>query len=319
MRALRALVRNLAAQNPLTQRAWHWMVRAYYAMQFKLVSDKTQGIRSFRRRIGANPDLANPVGFNEKILWLKLHNRHPLMTVCTDKVLVRDYVRGQGLEGILNRVYGVYDSADDIDFSSLPSKAFIKTNHGSGTNIKWDATRPFDQAAFRNQFNLALKSNYYHQSREWSYKYIEPKIIVEEVLEHHDPLVDYRFLCFDGEVKALFVDIETAAADGSHNPGARRNVYDPDFNLLSVKVGRDNFPPSQVSRPPNFCQMRAVAETLSAPFAFCRVDLYNLDGRIVFGEITFYPGSGGQKVTPESADKKFGSWIDLDSDRIFRE
>src|SRR5690606_32822642 len=109
-----------------------------------------------------------------------------------------------------------------------------------------------------------------------------------------------------------FADIETASADGTHNPTAKRNVYDANFDLLPVRVGRDNFAPHLVDRPENFHEMIACAEALSAPFEFCRVDLFNIAGEVKFGEITFYPGAGMQRVTPESWDRLMGSWIDLE-------
>ena len=112
-----------------------------------------------------------------------MNNRDSLLTICSDKYKVRDYVRQHGLGHILTKLYGVYNNADDIDFDKLPAKAFIKTNHGSGTNILWDKNNPFDIGKFRKRFNAALKRNYYWQSREWNYKNIEPKIIIEEALE----------------------------------------------------------------------------------------------------------------------------------------
>src|SRR5690554_805368 len=150
-----------------------------------------------------------------------------MLTKCSDKVKVRDYVKDKGLDHILNEVFGVYDNAEDIDFKKLPEKAFIKTNHGSGTNILWDKNKEFDKKAFIEKFNYSLKENYYLHSREWNYKNIEPKIIVEKVLEDEKSksLIDYRFFCFDGIVKMIFVDIETAAEDGTHNLHAKRNVY----------------------------------------------------------------------------------------------
>lgn len=218
----------------------------------------------------------------------------------------------------MTKLYGVYDDANDINFDELPDGAFIKTNHGSGTNIIWDRNNPFDKDKFRKGFNKALKQNYYWQSREWNYKNIEPKIIVEEILEDKEnkSLIDYRFLCFDGVVKIIFVDTETAGKDGSHNPYAKRNVYDKDFNYLDIKVKRDHFDKSLVQKPKNFEEMIKYAEILSKPFAHCRVDLYNIDGKIYFGEITFYNGGASQIVEPEEWEKELGDWIDLKSEKI---
>jgi len=158
------------------------------------------------------------------------------------------------------------------------------------------------------------------QSREWNYKNIKPRLIIEEVLEDKDnvSLIDYRFLCFEGKVKLIFVDTHTAAPDGSHNPDALRNVYDTNFNYLNIKVGREQFDEKSLSKPINFEKMIEYAEILSKPFAHCRVDLYNIEGKILFGEITFYPGGATQKISPHEWDIKMGAWININSKKIKR-
>ena len=141
---------------------------------------------------------------------------------------------------------------------------------------------------------------------------------MEKILEDKEnkSLIDYRFLCFNGVVKMIFVDIETAAEDGSHSPYAKRNVYDKDFNYLNIKVKREQFDSSTIEKPINFDKMIEYAEILSEPFPFCRVDLYNINGDVYFGEITFYPGGAKQIVEPEEWEQKMGDWIDLKSNKI---
>ena len=153
--------------------------------------------------------------------------------------------------------------------------------------------------------------NYYFQSREWNYKNIKPKILMEKFLETNEPLLDFRFFCFHGEVKMIFVDIDTAAEDGTHNPEAKRNIYDREFNLMNFTVGRENFDTNLVSKPDNFDTMIHYAEKISEPFLFCRVDLYNLNGEIKFGEITFYPGGATQQFSSEEADLEVASWLKI--------
>lgn len=279
------------------------------------LSDETFAKIVYKENTGRKLDLKNPTTFNEKLWWLKLNNRDPLLTICSDKYKVREYVKSCGLEHILTKLYGVYDNAEDINFDELPPKAFIKTNHGSGMNIIWDKNKPFNISKFRKKFNKALKQNYYWQSREWNYKNIEPKIIVEEFLED-SPFVDYKFMCFDGKVKLVFAEIGICDADGTHNPFSKRNVYDRNFNYLNIKVGREQFDKSLISKPKNFDKMIEYAEILSKPFPHCRVDLYNINGKIYFGEITFYHGGGYQKITPVEWDKRMGDWINLNSDKI---
>ena len=285
---------------------------------FKLLNDKTFAKIKYKENTGKKLDLINPKTFNEKVWWLKLNNRDPLLTTCSDKVLVREYVKSVGLSNILNPIFGVYDTAEEIIFKDLPDQAYIKTNNGSGTNILWDSKRIFDFKKFNKTFSKALKNNYYYESREWNYKNIEPKIIVDQVIESESEvgLVDYRFLCFDGKVKLIYVDIATASEDGSHSPYAKRNVYDPEFNVLDVKVTRENFSEGLVQKPKNLDTMIKYAETLSKPFPFCRVDFYNESNKIIFGEITFYPGGGTQILEPSEWEEKLGSWINLKSTKI---
>ncbi len=228
-----------------------------------------------------------------------------------------DYVKEKGLEHILVPTYGVYDTPEEINFSELPERAFIKTNHGSGKNIIWDKNKHFKHKVFKKEFNNSLKENYYYQSREWNYKDIQPRLIAEKMLVENpgETLIDYRFLCFEGRPKLIFVDVETAAEDGSHSPYAKRNVYDMEFNQLDIKVAREHFD-NKVSKPMNFDQMLKYAEILSEPFVFSRVDLYNIDGVIHFGEITFYPGGCTQLIEPEKYELELGSWINLNSSKI---
>jgi TupA-like ATPgrasp len=305
-------VRNLSHENKLINQLYLFANRVKI-VSLSFLSDGIFAKMKYRENTGRRLRLENPLTFNEKLWWLKINNRDPLLTICSDKYKVRDYVRECGLGHILNTMYGVYDKADEIDFNKLPEKAFIKTNHGSAINVLFDRNKPFDIKKFTKKFNGALKQNYYLQSREWNYKNIEPKIIVEKVLEdgENNSLIDYRFLCFDGVVKLIFIDIETASEDGTHNPYAKRNVYDKDFNYLDIKVGREQFDKSTITKPENFDKMIEYAQKLSEPFPFCRVDLYNLDGEIYFGEITFYPGGATQIVEPEEWEKKLGDWIDI--------
>ena len=282
------------------------------------VDDEKFAKLKYRENTGKGLNLCNPRTFNEKLWWLKIHNRDPLLTKCSDKVEVRDYVKEKGLEHILIPLYGVYKTPEEIDFNELPEKAFIKTNHGSGKNIIWDRNKPFNLKVFRKEFGNSLKGNYYYQSREWNYKNIKPRLIAEKMLVDNpgESLIDYRFLCFEGKVKLIFVDIETAAEDGSHSPYAKRNVYDKEFNLLDIKVAREHFEKNKVSKPMNFDQMLEYAERLSEPFVFARVDLYNIEGKIYFGEITFYPGGCTQLFEPNEYELEVGSWINLDSRKL---
>jgi len=314
---LKNKIRELSNKNRLARNIYS-IANTVKVNSLSWVSDETFAKMKYKENRGLTLNLDNPKRFNEKLWWLKLNNRDPLLTICSDKYLVRDYVKDLGLEHILNDLYGVYERAEDIDFEELPDQAFIKTNHGSGTNILWNKENPFNKNKFIKNFNKSLKQNYYLQSREWNYKDIKPKIIVEKVLEDKDnsSLIDYKFMCFHGEVKLLFVDYETASKDGTHNPYATRNIYDKNFNYLDVKVGREHFDKFLISKPKKYKKMIEYAEKLSNPFPHCRVDLYNVNGQIFFGEITFYHGGGNQKIVPDEWDYKMGNWINIESSKI---
>lgn len=315
---IKAGLRELSHKQAHANSAYRFASRAKTRLIAHL-SDERFARWKYYESTGHRLNLENPVGFNEKLWWLKLNNRDPLLTTCSDKLLVREYLKDEGLEYILVPIFGVYADPTEVPWSKLPRRAFIKTNHGSGTNAFWDREQPhFDVKSFERRFKVALRRNYYLESREWNYKDIQPKVVIENVLEckNEAPLLDYRFLCFDGTVKLLFVDFDTAAVDGTHNPDAKRNVYTPDFEMTSITAKRERFPSELAPKPENFSAMVEIAEKIAAPFPFCRVDLYNVDGRIYFGEATFYPGGCTQLVDPPAWENRLGEWIDLQSEKI---
>lgn len=311
MHKIKKFLRGLAHNNKLVAGIYNSLNRVKVNMLSYLNDDVFAKI-NYRENTGKRLNLNNPKTFNEKLWWLKSNYRIPLMTECSDKVKVVNYLERLGLEKLLNPRYGVYSSFEEIPFSEMKGKFYIKCNHVSGINSVFDsnATDAYDYERNKSIFNRALKSNYYYQSREWNYKNIEPKILVEYFLEE-DNLLDYKFLCFHGKVKLCFIDKNVATESGSHNLYATRNVYDRDFNLQTFTVGRDGFEPSLVSKPDNYDEMILIAEQIAKPFPFCRVDLYNLNGEIRFGEITFYPGGATQQFSSEEWDLKVGSWIKL--------
>ncbi|MGP5501080.1 ATP-grasp fold amidoligase family protein [Psychrobacter faecalis] len=297
-----------------------WAIRKLYSKLnefktslLKYLDDESFAKIKYKENTGKNLDLKNPVYFNEKLWWLKINHRTQLMTECSDKVAVREYIKRIGLLDLLNPIHGVYIYPEDIPFNDMNGKFFIKCNHVSGINALFDSNNEhsFNKAGFYNEFNKALKKNYYYQSREWNYKNIPPRILVEEFIESPSSLLDYRFFCFHGEVKLIFVDINTAADDGKHNPNAKRNIYDKMFNLQGFTVGRENFDEKLVRKPTNLNLMIEYAEKIADPFIFCRVDLYNNAGEIKFGEITFYPGGATQQFSTEEADLLVSSWLKI--------
>lgn len=284
-------------------------------ISYKFIGDEKFAKKYYKKRKNEKLNLTLPTTFDEKLWFLKLNYKNPLQTKCTDKFLVREYVKDCKLDHILNDLYGVYDNANDINFDSLPDKCFIKTNHTSGYNIVWDKKNPFNRKHFIKKFNYLLKQNYFYASREWNYKNIKPKLIVEKFLNVQNELglVDYRFFCFNGKCEFIAVDVETCSLDGQHTGKAKRNIYDLNFNRLNYKLSREHFDDELLTKPVNLGTMIEYAERLSRPFPHVRVDFYNIDGKIIFGEMTFYHQGACNNISPIEWDLRLGSLINIDN------
>ena len=278
------------------------------------MSDEEYAQWKYQLRTGKTLNLENPQTFDERIWYLKINVRDPLNNKCSDKYRVREYVKECGLEYILNELYAAYSSVEEIDFDSLPERCFLKCNNGSGANMIYDRNKEFEYERFKIEFKKALKEDYYWAGREWNYRHIKPMILCEKVLEDKNgklPL-DYKIMCFAGEPKLLFLDIGVATEQGEHAEEYCRNIYDMEFNLLPVKETRENYLGPEIVKPLNWDKMVEYARILSKPFRHCRVDLYNLDGKIYFGEITFHHGGGCNDIQPEEWAYKIGQWIPID-------
>ena len=256
----------------------------------------------YREAYGYFPNLNNPKTFDEKLQWYKLYYRVPLMTTLTDKYEVRRYLEDKGFSGILNELYGVYNSVDKIDFSKLPERFVIKATHGSGMNIICKDKESLNWETSRRLMNKWLKRNWYHFGREWSYKNIKPRLICEKYLENKEfeELIDYKFYCYNNKPEMLFVCTGRFSAGG-----LKYSAYDMDWNRISVYKGR---PSSDIvmEKPDNLQAMITIASELCQGFPFIRVDLYLVKGKIVFGELTFYPDSGIVPFTPDKYNYFFG-------------
>ena len=246
-------------------------------------------------------NLKNPVRYTEKIQWYKLYYRDPVMQQCADKYRVREYVKSKGLGHILNELYGVYNSIDEIDFSQLPEKFVIKTTSGSGTNVICRNKKELEIDDIKDKFNGFREQSSAALGREWVYDQTQSKIIVEKFLgEDKGGLTDYKFFCFRGKISHLIVVSDRFTDE-------KMDLYDADWNRMNVihstcpNQSKDNMP-----KPGNFEEMKEIAEILSKDFPHVRVDLYNINGRIYFGELTFFSASGYYIFTPDSFDFELG-------------
>lgn len=264
----------------------------------------------FRLMMNYKLELNNVQTYNEKLQWLKLNDQNPIYTSLVDKYSVREFVKRKIGEEYLIPLLGVYERFDDIDFSKLPNEFVIKCTHDSGGVVICKNKDEFDFKKSRYIIEKCLKRNYYYSGREWPYKNIKPKIIIEKYIvdESGTELKDYKFFCFNGEVKMLFV-----AVDRPHN--TKFNFYDLNFNKLPFKQHYENFDKS-IIKPRGFDKMIELASKLSSGFPHVRVDFYDINGKIYFGELTFYHFSGFEKFEPNEWDKKMGDMIDLSKFKI---
>lgn len=313
----------------ITDKDYRLLVNAGRGKYDKL-PDKEYLEKIFKASMGYSLNLENPQTFNEKLQWLKLYDRKPEYTMMVDKYKVREYIKEKLGEEYLIPLLGVWDKAEDIDFDKLPNQFVLKCTHDSGGLCICRDKNTFDVKQCKDYLDNRLTHNYYKLWREWPYKNVVPKIIAEqyidvtqnsplkcgdiisvEELQCKQGLLDYKFMCFSGRVQALFLDIGVVKGSSKHAENYYRNVYDREFNLLPVKETRENYP-LKIKMPDNFNQMVEIAEKLSSGIPHVRIDLYNIKGRIFFGEFTFFHGSGlSNFFIPKEWDKIFGGWIEL--------
>ena len=263
--------------------------------------------RKYRAVFKKDLDLDIPKTFCEKLQWLKLYDRRPEYTRMVDKYEVKKFVAQKIGEEYVIPTLGVWDRFEDIDFASLPDRFVLKCTHDSGgLTICEDKTR-FDKKKARLKIMECLNRNYYYHGREWPYKNVRPRIIAEKFMEDSicKELRDYKFFCFDGEPKALFVATERQQADET-----KFDFFDMDYNHLDIRNGHPNAK-QMPQKPQNFEKMKQLASILSDGIPHLRVDFYEVDGKIYFGELTFSHWSGMMPFDPEEWDGIFGGWIKL--------
>ena len=277
--------------------------------------------KQFANDAGYYPNFENPRSLNEKIQWLKLYYRDDLMTKCADKYAVREYIGKTAGEEFLTKLLGVYEKAEDIRFNKLPEKFVLKANNTSGADFFCRDKSKLNRKKVRARMKKWLdpKANHYYYSFEWVYKNIKPKIICEELIESLDGgnLKNYDFACFNGKAKFFYVTSEieeecktTGFIDRSSD--VYLDLFDMDWNRLPFTKPNCRRSEKEIKKPENFSQMVELAEKLAKPFPFVRVDLHEASGgKILFGELTFYPANGLKPYTPEEWDYKLGEMLVL--------
>jgi len=252
--------------------------------------------------MGHRLDLVNPKDYNEKIQWLKLNWKAPLISHCADKYGVREYVKSCGYEDILNELYGVYDKTDDINWESLPDRFVFKCTHGCGYNIIFTDKSKLNKKDSLMKLNKWMRSKYGLRYVEYHYLSIKPRIICERYIETESGSLpnDYKISCFNG--KPHYVEVQTG--------GIKRHYFYMQWNWLDLVLPKYNIGERPV-KPFCWDKMVEVASLLSQQFPFVRIDLYDDKGKVVFGEMTFTPSAGLMRVFSEAGLNYAGGLIEL--------
>lgn len=261
--------------------------------------------------------MKNPKTFNEKLYWLKYYNKKynkELLQNCYDKLIVRDYIKDKVGDKYLNMLHGAYKSVEDIDFGSLPQKYIFKISQSSGYNYIVTDNTTCNWSEIKALLTSWLDISKGVNCTDEDYLFNGNAVIIcERLLETRDKKLpnDYRFFCFNGEPQFVCVDIDTIDEYDRKKKRYNRNTYDLDWNLISMNMGHPHNPDIILEKPINFEEMISVAKKLSEDFIFVRVDLYNVDGKIFFGELTWIPMGGNGIITPLEYEYTLGNMLKL--------
>ena len=267
-------------------------------------------IRLYHRfRVGRKINLKNPKTLNEKLQWMKFNYRFPLQSIVSDKLLVRDYVAEKIGKEFLIPLIGKWKTVDDIDFNKLPNRFVLKCNHDSGGLVVCNDKSILDVRKAKRKIDKSLKSNFFYVGREYQYKNIRPMIICEQYISDNGKIpLDYKIYCFNGEPDVILV-CKDRFSKNSHR--ASYFFFDKDWRFLPLNKGDDEKSAPDVEKPENLDMMINIAKKLSEDFIFSRIDLYNINGKIYFGEITLSPNSGFDPDIKESTDYMFGEKLKI--------
>ncbi len=267
------------------------------------INDREYLKLKFKIDMKSNLDLNNPKTFNEKLQWLKLNDQKDIYTKMVDKYEAKKYVSDIiGSEYIIPTL-GIYSNFDDINFNSLPDKFVIKCTHDSGGVFVIDNKKEMNHNLLKKTITKSLKNNFYYRAREWPYKNIKPRIILEKYMG--DNLNDYKLFCFNGVPKFILVC--------SNRNGNDKNTdfYDINWNLLPFTRENHVNNKNGIKKPKYLNLMLDISKKLSKNIPFVRIDLYEIENKVYFGELTFYPSGGFEGFNPKEWDKKLGDMIKL--------
>ena len=257
-------------------------------------------------------DLKKPKRFNEKLQWLKLYNRRPEYTVMVDKLLARDYIKQTIGEQYLIPLLGAWDSVDEIDFDALPDRFVIKCNHNSGEGMYLCKDKSkMDVEKVKKDLKRGLEQDYYLCDREWPYKNVPRKIVAEEFLDDGSGkgINDYKVFNFDGEPYMIQVDFDRFS-------GHKKNLYTTDWKLCDFSFNYPSHPEIEIAKPETLDEMLRLSRILSKGNPYMRTDFYSVNGKLYFGELTFFPASGYGRFNPDEIDFDLGNKITLPDKKV---
>ena len=275
-----------------------------------MLSDKTYLKIMYFYHMKKRLNFENVTTFNEKLQWLKLHDRKEIYTTMVDKYEVKKYVADLIGGEYVVPTYGIYESYNEIDFDVLPNQFVLKVTHYGGSRgvfiIKDKNT--INYSNIENEIEKLLKENLYNYSREWPYKNVKPRIIIEKYMKNEDEeeLKDYKLFCFNGKPKIILVCSERFSSSNMCE-----TWFDEDWNLMDIIEGNHRVD-KNIKPPQSFKKMKYLASQLSKNIPFVRIDFYEVNSKIYFGEMTFFTASGFEKFEPKEWDKKLGEMIDLE-------
>lgn len=271
------------------------------------MSDEEFLKKEFYLAMGKPLNLENPQTFNEKLQWLKIHNRKPEYTTMVDKYAAKQYVADKIGSQYIIPTLGVWDHFDDIDFGTLPDQFVLKCTHDSGGLVICKDKAKLDKKAAKKMIEHCLRRKYYYVHREWPYKDVKPRIIAEKYMTNdaNEDMRNYKLMCYDGKVKATFVCSNRFSKDG-----LKVTFYDTDWKRMPFER---HYPArkTEVAKPKTYDEMVTLAEQLAQNIPFIRADFYEICGKTYFGELTFFPECGFDEFSPEEWDKTLGDWIEL--------
>ena len=265
----------------------------------------------YKLRMGKKLNLKEPVTFNEKLQWLKLYNKDPLYTKMVDKYEAKKYVASLIGNDYIIPTYGVFNKWEEIDFDKLPNEFVIKCTHDSGGFIICKDKDKLNFKEAQKTINSNLKKNYFYLGREWPYKNVVPRIIIEKYMKNNneDSLKDYKFFCFNGKVEFMYISNDI---NEHYNISTYTDYFDRNFKKLDMRFKSPNSPEGTIIKKPiNFDKMIEFSELLSKNIPHVRIDWYEINNKLYFGEITFFHSSGFFEVYPKDLMYKYGNMINI--------